>query len=214
MSVNSILEASSREDRALLERYADMVREKSQQMNLISHSTIPVLWERHIEDSLQILPYMPKKAKTLIDFGSGAGFPGIVLAILGSTKVHLIESVGKKARFLQEVVDELSLNVVVHNARVESLKDLKADIVTARAVTALPHLLSLAKNIWHKDTLGLFLKGQKVDAELTEANKYWTFKVKKIPSLTDPSGTLLKINDLKVRKPNVPRRKSSSKNSR
>jgi 16S rRNA (guanine527-N7)-methyltransferase len=182
-----------------LRRYAEMVEEKTQHVNLIASSTVPTLWERHVEDSAQLFPLIPKNAQTLVDIGSGAGFPGLVLAILGVPEVHLVESIGKKARFLQEVVDTLELeNVTVHNTRIEALKGLKADIITARAVTALPKLLSLSAALWKKETCGLFLKGQKVDAELTEAKKYWTFKVTKESSLTDPSGAILKIHALKV----------------
>ena len=191
---------SSRGQRKALERYAEILVERNKKINLVASSTLPDMWKRHFWDSAQLLPLLPSCTENLVDLGSGAGFPGLVLAILGVPEVHLVESTGKKALFLQDVVDDLSLNVTVHHARCETIQDVKADVVTARAVKALPSLLSLAKPFWHKDTAGLFLKGQKVDAELTDAKKYWTFNIKKVQSLTDPSGTILALRNLRVRK--------------
>ncbi len=193
---------SSREDVRRLERYAELLVEWNSKINLVASGTIPELWRRHFWDSAQLLPLLPPETRRLVDLGSGAGFPGLVLAILGVREVHLVESVGKKAKFLQAVASELAPNVTVHHARIESIRTLRADVVTGRAVTALPDLLSLAKPFWKKETLGLFLKGQKADVELTEASKYWTFNLEKQPSLTDNSGMILMIDDLKVRRPN------------
>ncbi|HBM90738.1 MAG TPA: 16S rRNA (guanine(527)-N(7))-methyltransferase RsmG [Rhodospirillaceae bacterium] len=191
---------SSREDVRRLERYAEILVEWNSKMNLVASSTIPELWQRHFWDSAQLLPLLPRGTRRLVDLGSGAGFPGLVLAILGVREVHLIESVGKKAKFLQAVADELAPNVTVHHERIEKIRTLRADVVTARAVTALPDLLSLAKPFWEKETTGLFMKGEKADVELTEASKYWTFNLEKKPSLTDKTGMILMIEDLKVRR--------------
>lgn len=188
-----------RETREKLERYAALLIEWNQKINLVAASTLPALWQRHFEDSAQLLSFLPPGSHRLVDLGSGAGFPGMVLAIMGRADVHLIESIGKKARFLSTVAAELAPNVTVHNERIEKIKTLKADVVTARALTALPELLSLAKPFMGKDSLALFLKGEKADAELTEARKYWTFSVEKKESQTDPSGTILCLRDLKVR---------------
>ncbi len=136
--------------------------------------------------------------------GSGAGFPGLVLAIMGTQKVHLVESIGKKANFLRLVIDDLELKATVHQERVESLKGLRFDVVTARALKALPELLRYAKPLMHKDSVCLFLKGQQAEAELTEARKYWTFACEKIVSLSDSSGSVLKISDLKALRPHGP----------
>ena len=186
------------ETRPYFKAYASMLVEWNSRMNLVAASTIPALWTRHIADSAQLMPFIPDSTSVLVDLGSGAGFPGLVLAILGVPEVHLVESIGKKAKFLAEVAKELDLNVIVHNDRAEKIRDLKADVITARAVTALPDLLSMAKPFMEKDSLALFLKGEKADAELTEARKYWTFTCKSQPSQTEPSGAVLAISQLKI----------------
>lgn len=196
-----------RETRGRLERYATLLTAWNEKFNLVAASTMPCLWRRHFEDSAQLYPLLPTGAFRLVDLGSGAGFPGMVLAIMGAPEVHLVESIGKKARFLSAVAAELAPNVTVHNERIEKIRNLKADVVTARALTALPELLSLAKPFMDKDSSALFLKGEKADAELTEAHKYWTFTVEKKESQTDPSGTILCLRDLKVRHDSKRKRK-------
>jgi 16S rRNA (guanine527-N7)-methyltransferase len=158
-------------------------------------------------DSAQLLPLLPQEGTRLVDMGSGAGFPGLVLAALGVPEVHLIESTGKKARFLEVVAAELSLNVIVHNTRLESVRGLRADVVTARALTALPDLLKYAAPFMGSPSLALFLKGEKAPLELTEAQKYWTFSCEETPSLTSPTGVVLAIRKLKAQKNHDPRRK-------
>lgn len=191
-----------------LQRYESLLKEWNERFNLVAGSTLPQIWTRHFLDSAQLYPQiLQKKAQKLVDLGSGAGFPGLVLAILGVPEVHLIEGIGKKAGFLEAVSKELGLNVTVHQARIESVQGLKADVITARALTALPDLLSLAKPFMKKETLALFLKGEKAEAELTEAAKYWTFTAERKRSLSDPSGTVLAISDVKVLRPYDPKRK-------
>ena len=170
-------------------------------MNLVAASTLPQIWTRHFLDSAQLMTFIPENTKTLADMGSGAGFPGLVLAIMARRKncllcVHAIEATGKKADFLQAVVDELKLNVVVRRERVEDIKDFKADIITARALKPLPELLKYANRLTHKDSLCLFLKGKSATEELTQAKKYWTFSAKTHPSLSDDSGNILVIRNL------------------
>ncbi len=190
--------AVSRETGARLEAFQALLTEENEKINLVAPGALSCLWGRHIYDSAQLQAHIPASVRSLADFGSGAGFPGMILAILGVPDVHLIESIGKKARFLEKVKAELGLtNVTVHPARVESLA-LKVDCITARAVTALPQLLSYAKPLMKNDSFCLFLKGQKAAEELTEARKYWTFKATAFPSASDPSGTILKIETLKV----------------
>jgi 16S rRNA (guanine527-N7)-methyltransferase len=161
------------------------------------------MWSRHIRDSAQLPRHIPSSAKTLADLGSGAGFPGLILAILSiPQQIHLIESTGKKARFLQHAVDELSLDVSVHQTRIESMTGRRFDVITARALKPLPQLLPLARSLMHRGSFCLFLKGQNVDAELTEAQKYWTFTYEKRPSLSSSAGFILKVTDLKALKTN------------
>lgn len=196
----------SHEARRMLERYAALLIEWNEKFNLVAASTLPHLWRRHMLDSAQLYPLLPEGTRRVVDLGSGAGFPALVLSILGVQEVHVIESVGKKANFLRVVTEELGLNVRIHHARIESVRDVVADVVTARAVTALPTLLSLAKPFIGRHSCCLFLKGEKADAELTEAAKYWTFRCDKTPSLSDPSGVILKINELKVLRKDDPKR--------
>ncbi|MDX2028511.1 MAG: 16S rRNA (guanine(527)-N(7))-methyltransferase RsmG [Alphaproteobacteria bacterium] len=180
-----------------LDRYAKLLAEWNAKFNLIGEATLQYIWTRHFLDSAQLMRFIPEGAKTLADMGSGAGFPGLVLSIMGFPETHLIESIGKKASFLRTVVGELELNVTVHQARIESLPKLKVDILTARALKPLPELLKLSNYLIKKDSLCLFLKGQSIDTELTESARSWTFKSEKHSSLSNPSGCVLIIKDLK-----------------
>jgi 16S rRNA (guanine527-N7)-methyltransferase len=189
-----------------LERYVKLLQRWNKSINLVAESTIFHVWSRHVLDSAQLLKFIPPSARTLVDLGSGAGFPGLVLAIMGPHKVHLIESIGKKASFLRLVAEDLELDATIHQQRIEFVRGLKADVITARALKPLPELLGLAKPLMAENAICLFLKGQKANAELTEAQKYWTFVCEKIPSLSDPSGTVLKISQLKEKHPYGSRR--------
>ncbi len=183
-----------------LERYASLLIEENEKINLVAASTLPFLWERHILDSAQLFPLITApKTTRLVDLGSGAGFPALVLAIMGVGEVHCIESTGKKARFLEKVAAELALPVTVHQERIESIKGLKADIVTARALAALSELLGLAAPFMKKESFCLFLKGEKADAELTAARKYWTVNAEKTRSMTSETGVIMRLYDLKAR---------------
>jgi 16S rRNA (guanine527-N7)-methyltransferase len=192
-----------------LERYAELLAEWNQLFNLVSEASLPHIWRRHFLDSAQLAKYIPAGAHTA-DLGSGAGFPGLVLSILGIKHVHLIESIGKKARFLEAVVKELKLDAVVHNVRIESLHDMRFDVITARALKPLPHLLKLAKPLMKKESFCLFLKGKQLDIELTETAKYWRFGRETFSSLSDRSGCVLKISNLEPKPghPDAVRRKS------
>jgi len=188
----------SRETIHRLSVYAQMLEEWNQKFNLVSKSTIPTMWQRHFLDSAQLLKYLPESPKlTIADMGAGAGFPGLVISIMSGHKVHLIESIGKKATFLNAVVEKLGLDAIVHNERVEDLTNLHVDVVTARALKALPELLGLANRLIKKDSFCIFLKGQTLDAELTEANKWWKFSFEKFSSLSDRSGNVLIVRNLK-----------------
>jgi len=198
--------AVSRETVERLEHYAALLTHWNGIHNLVAESTLPHLWERHFLDSAQIFPHIPDGTRSLIDLGSGAGFPGLILAILGVPDVHLVESTGKKAEFLRLVAAELKLPVTVHQERAEKLKEtgLKADVITARALKSLRELFVFSHRLMNPKACCLFLKGQKADAELTEASKYWTFRHEKITSLSDPSGCLLKIDALQSKRPHEP----------
>jgi 16S rRNA (guanine527-N7)-methyltransferase len=196
----------SRETMRRLDVLVRLLLEWQRTRNLIAASTIPQIWTRHVADSLQLLPLAPN-AKIWVDLGSGGGFPGLVLAcaLAGKpgAKVHLVESSGKKCAFLQAVTDEAGLPAKIHCQRVENFIPVfhgKPDAITARALAPLPKLLTLAYPLLRKGGLGLFMKGQDVEAELTEAAKYWSIQSTLVPSLTDPRGRIILIERLESRK--------------
>lgn len=199
----------ARETVSRLSTYVDLLWERNQQLNLVAASTLPQVWHRHILDSAQLAAMVPPSAITIVDLGSGAGFPGMVLAIMladrPGLKVHLIESIGKKCRFLEEVAAATGAPVEVHCGRAEALLDLKADVVTARALAPLDKLLELASPFFRDGTIGLFLKGKSLPAELTLATKSWKLDSTPVPSRSDPSGSVLRVTGLTPwRKPKKP----------
>jgi len=183
----------SRETLARLQRYAELLEKWNRRINLVGRGTIPDLWRRHMLDSAQLMSLIPDSARTLVDLGSGAGFPGLVLAICGVPDVHLIEADQKKSVFLGEVARATGVRVTIHNARIEEIESFQADIVTARAVAPLSKLLDMALPFIQKHSILLFLKGQMADKELTRAAKEWNMQVDRIPSQTDPEGTILRL---------------------
>ena len=183
----------SRETLARLEAYADLLRRWQRTVNLIGTSTLPDLWRRHMLDSAQLHDHLPVTAKTLIDIGTGAGFPGMVLAIMGGPRVHLVESDQRKAAFLREAARVTGAAVDVHALRIEAMASLGADVVTARAVAPLSVLIGYAAGQIGPDGICLFLKGRQVDQELTDSAKIWHMQVDRLPSISDPSGTILRI---------------------
>jgi len=183
----------SRETLARLKRYAEMLEKWNRRINLVGRGTIDDLWRRHMLDSAQLLPLIPADAVSLVDLGSGAGFPGLVLAICGLENVHLIEADRKKCAFLREVAREADTRVTIHNKRIKEIESFQADIVTSRALAPLPKLLDMAVSFTKKHSILLFLKGRSADGELTEAAKEWNMRVDRIPSRTDPEGTILRL---------------------
>jgi len=176
-----------------------------QKFNLVASSTLPAVWTRHVADSLQLLPLAPQ-ARVWVDFGSGAGFPGIPLACALADRpgamVHLIESNGKKASFLREAVRSIALPARVHQERVEKFGESCAEtvhVVTARALSPLKTLCDQAFPLIAKGALGLFLKGQDVAAELTEAAKYWRLEASTVPSVTSAEGAIVIVRHLALR---------------
>ncbi|WP_375201776.1 16S rRNA (guanine(527)-N(7))-methyltransferase RsmG [Hyphococcus sp.] len=173
----------------------------SERHNLIARSTIKDRWERHFFDSAQLVPLLPETVKTLVDLGSGAGFPGLVLAAMlapRGTQVTLIESTQKKCAFLREAGAAMGLeNLKVVPERIESVGlGFKPDIITARALARLEKLLGYGAGIQGKNTRYFLLKGQDVEVELTEAAKSWHMEVVKHPSRTDPRAAILEIGNL------------------
>jgi 16S rRNA (guanine527-N7)-methyltransferase len=181
-----------------LERLQTLLADWNSRMNLVSAASLAEFWPRHAFDSAQLLDLAPA-ARTWVDIGAGAGFPGLVLAILlkgtPGAKVCLVESQAKKCRFLVEAVGVLDLPAQVLNARAEDLK-LKADVVTALAVAPLTRLLGYARPYLAQGAVGLFMKGRGAEAEIAEARKSWRFSCQSIPSRSDPDGRILKLEGL------------------
>jgi 16S rRNA (guanine527-N7)-methyltransferase len=168
-------------------------------MNLVGPDTIPDVWNRHIFDSAQLLDLVDEAA-TWADLGAGAGFPGLVLAILlkerADSHVWLVDSLGKRCRFLQEVVDALSLRATVVNGRAEDQR-IKVDVVTARALAPMDRLLGYAQPYLQRGAQGLFLKGEKAEVELIEARKVWQFDSSLSVSRSDPRGRIVSVRSLR-----------------
>jgi 16S rRNA (guanine527-N7)-methyltransferase len=195
----------SRETKSRLEKFVALLVQWQSKFNLVASSQLPILWTRHIADSLQLLPLAPD-AKVWVDFGSGAGFPGIPIACaLAGTpgaKVHLVESVGKKANFLREVVQAIGIPAKVHQERAEKFGESFAEtvhVVTARALAPLKVLCDQAFPLISRGAIGLFPKGQDVAAELTEAAKYWRLEASTVPSVTSAEGKIVIIRHIAVR---------------
>ncbi len=180
----------SHETEVRLDRYIALLREWQSKTNLVAPSTLPNLWTRHIADSLQLVDLAPT-AKRWADLGSGGGFPGVVLACVMAGKpgasVHLVERIAKKAAFLREAIRVTTSPGVVHLAEIGDNVDRitgPVDCVTARALAPLHQLVGFAEPLMRQGANALFPKGQDVEAELTEAAKYWTIEPKLHPSRT------------------------------
>ena len=176
-----------------------MLTKANEVMNLVGPDTIPDFWNRHAWDSAQLLAIEPH-ALTWADLGAGAGFPGVVLSIMlkGRPGAHvwLIDSLGKRCRFLQQVVGALDLPATVINGRAEA-QTIKVDVVTARAVAAMEKLLGYAQPYFQRGAQGLFLKGEKAEVELNEAAKVWQFEAELSESQSDPRGRIVHIRSLR-----------------
>lgn len=182
-----------------LEAFRERLTEANAVMNLVGPDSLPDFWNRHAWDSAQLLNFAPG-ALTWADLGAGAGFPGVVLTILlkgrAGAHVWLIDSLGKRCRFLQEIVDALDLPATVLNGRAEA-QGVMCDIVTARAVAPMERLLGYAQPYFERGAQGLFLKGEKAESELIEARKSWHFDAELAPSQSDPRGRIVSIRSLR-----------------
>jgi 16S rRNA (guanine527-N7)-methyltransferase len=199
----------SRETEARLDRYVELLLEWQAKTNLVAPSTLPNLWTRHVSDSLQLLTIAPS-AKIWVDLGSGGGFPGIVLACAlaeaRDTMVHLVERNGKKAAFLREALRVTHSPGTVHLADIGDIVDRitgPVDCVTARAVAPLHQLIGFAEPLVKRGAKALFLKGQDVEAELTEATKYWNIKPNLHSSRTGGHGWIVELDHIERRNPSA-----------
>src|SRR5881392_1816718 len=199
----------SPETEARLDRYVSLLVEWQAKTNLVAPSTLPHLWTRHVADSLQLLG-LASSAKIWVDLGSGGGFPGVVLACalagVPGANVHLVERNAKKAAFLREAVRVTSAAATVHLAGIGDIVDRigsHVDCVTARALAPLHQLIGFAEPLVGKGANALFLKGQDVEAELTEATKYWNIQPRLHPSRTGGHGWIVELDRIERRNPSA-----------
>jgi 16S rRNA (guanine527-N7)-methyltransferase len=186
----------SRETLDRLIRYVELLTAWNARINLVGRNTLGDVWRRHILDSAQLYPHIPQGTRLLIDLGSGAGLPGLILSILGVPEVHLIESDARKAVFLREAARVTGAPAAVHALRIDRAKPLVAQVVTARALAPVAELLEISERFRTPDTICVFLKGENVQEELTEAVKQWNMTAHQSPSLSDPSGCILRLENI------------------
>ena len=186
----------SRETLERLERYAALLRRWQKAVNLVSAGTLPDLWRRHMLDSAQLLGLVPQRPCRLADLGSGAGFPGLVLAIMGVGEVELVESDARKCAFLREAIRVTGATARVYQGRIEDVLDGSFDVVTARALAPLSELLGYAQALLAPGGVALFLKGRRLEEELTEARKAWKMTFARFASVSAPGGSILRIREI------------------
>jgi len=186
---------------ARLEAYADLLVGWSAHINLVGATTLGDLWRRHLLDSAQLFAHVPPATQSLVDLGSGAGFPGLVLAILGVRGVELIEAAARKCAFLREAARIAAAPVVIRNARIEAVPPRIVDVVTARGCAPLDRLLVLAQPFIGPDTVCLFPKGEQAKEELTAAEQAWTMDAAFHDSCSDRRGVILCLKRVGRREP-------------
>lgn len=179
-----------------LELYESLLRRWNARINLVSPRDLARFRERHVDDAAQLVPLIPQATRRIADLGSGAGLPGLVLAILTGLETHLVERDQRKAAFLREAARLTGAPATVHAGDAATLPPLGADLVTARALAPLPALLPLAVRHLAPGGACLFPKGATAEAELTAARPDWTMHVERFQSRTDPSATILRLTEV------------------
>jgi len=188
----------SRETFAKLDGFIFELIKWNKKINLVSkkHSSFSDVWQRHIVDSAQLIKYFPESTKKIIDFGSGGGFPALVLAIIGGYEIHLIESDSRKCAFLNQIKSLFDLNVHIHNERIENINPFESDVITARALAPLSGLLDLTWGFVQKTKLCIFLKGENVVEEIDEASGSWNFDYSLFCSVSNRGGQIIVIKNV------------------
>ena len=187
------LAAVSRETLDRLQAYVALLTAWNRRINLVGANTIGDVWRRHILDSAQLMPLLPGGARIVVDVGSGAGLPGLVLAILGVPEVHLVESDQRKAAFLREAQRVTGVPATIHSQRAERMAPIAADAIVARAVAPVDNLLLMVDKFRGPHTICLFLKGKGVEEELTHLPPALKMKAQILPSRSDPTGRILRL---------------------
>jgi len=192
------LNAVPRETETQLRAFLALLQRWTARINLVADQDDAAIWHRHILDSLQLAPLIPPREGPIVDLGSGAGFPGLVLALVTGRPTHLIEADKRKAAFLLEATRTLGLHhAQVHPYRIEATTPPPAAVVTARALAPLPELLRYAHRLLLPEGVALFPKGRGVQDELTAAARHWTMRTEQFPSRTDPAGTILRLSEIR-----------------
>jgi len=181
----------------LIESYIKRLKKSNQIHNLVGPSTIDIAWDRHINDSLQLSEFIHKKSASIIDLGTGAGLPGLILHILGYSNILLIDSKMKKINFIKEFAYDQNFEIKTICIRVEKIKNQKFDFIICRAFAPLIKLLDYSRFFSKKNTSLLFLKGRNVKNEIKDAKKYFSFEYNLYPSKSQGGGFVLKINNYK-----------------
>ena len=187
----------SRETIERLESYVALLESWQRRINLIGESTRHDIWRRHLLDCAQLYPLLPEGVERLLDIGSGAGLPGLVLSIMGVPETHLVESNQRKSAFLREASRITGARAVVHNQRIESLEAFPVDVVTARAVAKVDELLDYAAPFIQEGTVCLFLKSRGAKEEVSEARQSRTMPATYTPSITDPRGVIVRLENMR-----------------
>jgi len=187
-----------------LRQFHDLLVKWNQKKQLVAHSTLSSIWSRHILDSVQLFRFRPHHPYRWVDIGTGGGFPGLVLAILANQlneqdEFFFIEANRFKAEFLKQAVRQLDINAIVYHSRIEQLKSLNADVISARAVVNLPQLLTWTYCHLNQDGYGLFPKGCSVGDEIKQARMNWDFEENEFKSWTHSAGRVVRISCLETK---------------
>jgi len=191
----------SRETMDNIRIYASLLEKWQEKINLVSDSSLSDRWSRHFYDSFQLKAHFDrsKAAKLrILDIGSGAGFPGLLLSMLGLGEFHMVESNNKKCAFMGQVIRDTGCPAIIHNERAENITPFPVDYIISRACAPLDKLFDLGKNFIRDDVTCLFLKGRSAEQEIAEARQNWTFDIEKFTSVTEESGMLLKVRRIKA----------------
>jgi len=182
-----------------LDFYLSSIIKHNKHTNLIGKSTIENIWDRHVLDCLQLTKHITSKKLKILDLGTGAGLPGVLLSIVGYQNVLMVDSVKKKTDFVRKIISELSLTAKIQNKRIENPPTSQHDIIVSRALAPLVKLLTYARMYSNKNTTSLFLKGKNAISEIDIASKKFFFEFEKIKSLSSDDGCILKINNIKIK---------------
>ncbi len=185
-----------RETQEKLDCYVQLLIKWQARINLISSKTLPEIWHRHILDSAQLVSYLPKTPSVILDMGSGAGLPGVILAILTRHQLHLVESDSRKIAFMRTALRETGTSAMLHEQRMETVPALRPDIITARALAPLSQLITLASGQHHEKIEYLFLKGREAKQELTALPACPKMEAECLPSMTDSQASIIRLKPI------------------